>query len=104
MKANDLNDNITFTFNEDSYFSELRETEVLKERLQLLGMVDPLVGKYFSTEYIKKNILQQSDDEIAQIKAQNDAEQREAEMKAAEMAPPPGMPMPGAAPPPAPPA
>jgi len=100
----DLNDTITFTFNEDSYFSELRETEILKERLQLLGMVDPLVGKYFSTEYVKKNILQQSDDEIAQIKAQNDAEQREAEMKAAQMAPPPGPPMPGAAPPPAPPA
>jgi len=103
----DLNQNISYDFNEDSYFNELRETEILKERLQMLGQIDPLVGKYYSTEYVRKNILQQSDEEITLIDSQNTAEKQKAEMEAASaaaMAPPPmdpGMaPAPGAEVPP----
>ena len=97
----DLNQNISYDFNEDSYFNELRETEILKERLQMLGQIDPLVGKYYSTEYVRKHILQQSDEEITLIDSQNTAERQKAEMEAAAaaaMAPPPMDP--GMAPPP----
>ena len=73
----DIHDNLTYIFNEDSYFSELRDTEILKERLTVLGAVEPYLGKYFSTEYIRKNILKQSEEEILRIDAQN-AEEQEA--------------------------
>ena len=85
----DLSHNLTYRYNEDSYFNELQETEMLKERLSLLSQIDPLVGKYYSTEYIRKNILQQSDEEIAQIDAQNTAERQKLEMEAAQNPPPP---------------
>jgi len=85
----DLSQNLTYRYNEDSYFNELQETEMLKERLSILGQIDPLVGKYYSTEYIRKNILQQSDEEIAQIDAQNTAEKQKLEMENALNPPPP---------------
>jgi hypothetical protein len=95
----DLNQNISYDFNEDSYFNELRDTEILKERLQMLGQIDPLIGKYYSTEYVRKSILQQSDEEITLIDAQNTAEKQKAEMEAAINAPM-GQPMdPGMQPP-----
>ena len=99
----ELSQNLTFDFNHDSYFNELNETEILKERLALLAQVDPLVGKYFSTEYVKKHILQQTDDDIARIEAENTAERQKAEAEAAAQAalnPPPPMEQPGMAPPP----
>jgi len=99
----DLNQNVVYDFNEDSYFNELRDTEILKERLQLLGQIDPLVGKYYSTEYVRKHILQQSEEEITLIDSQNTAERQKAEMEAAAAAPPPGMLPPPEAPAPAPP-
>tara|TARA_R110002020_G_scaffold63073_2_gene168139 strand:+ start:481 stop:2046 length:1566 start_codon:yes stop_codon:yes gene_type:complete len=74
----DISDTLTFVFNEDSYFAELRETEILKERMGLLGSVEPYIGRYFSTEYIRKNILKQSEEDIKLIDAQN-AEEQEAQ-------------------------
>ena len=50
-----INKNISYNYNEDSYFSELRDTEILKERMSILGAVEPYIGKYFSTEYIYYN-------------------------------------------------
>lgn len=73
-----INDSLTYTFNEDSYFAELRETEILKERLGLLSAVEPYIGRYFSTEHIRKNILKQSEEDIKRIDAQN-AEEQEAQ-------------------------
>ena len=70
-----IQQNITFTFNEDSYFSEMRETEILKERIALLAQVEPYIGKYFSTNYARKHILKQSEEEIKQIDIENGAEQ-----------------------------
>jgi len=71
----DINDNINYIFNEDSYFSELRETEILKERLSVLSAVEPYLGKYFSTEYVRKTILKQSEEEILRIDSENAEEQ-----------------------------
>ena len=54
-------------FNRDSYFTELKESEILSNRLQMLGAVQPLIGTYFSNNYVKKNILRMSDEEIIKM-------------------------------------
>ena len=65
-----IKNNIHFNFQEDNYFSELKSEEILRERINTLSMVDPYVGKYYSEEYIKKNILQLTDDEIDMMNVQ----------------------------------
>ena len=76
----EINDTINYIFNDDSYFAELRETEILKERLQVLAGVEPYVGKYFSTEYVRKNILKQDEEELDRLNSQIEAEQEQIQM------------------------
>jgi nitrite reductase/ring-hydroxylating ferredoxin subunit len=67
MSENDwklLAPNVRFNFNQDSYFTELKETEIIKERLDILSQMEEYVGKYYSTEWIRKNILRQSEEDI----------------------------------------
>ena len=54
----------------DGYFSELKTAEILRERLNLANEVSPYIGKYFSVEYIRKNVLRQSDEDIIEIDSQ----------------------------------
>jgi hypothetical protein len=63
-------EDIAFDFIEDNYFSELKEAEILRERFEMLAQMDEYVGKYVSNEWIRKNVLRQSDDEIAEIQKQ----------------------------------
>lgn len=58
---------IKFQFAKDNYYDELKNAEVLNNRMQLLGAVQPFVGMYFSSMWVKKNILRQDDDEIEQM-------------------------------------
>ncbi len=67
---NRISADIRFTFNKDSYFSELKESEIMKERLDMLSQVDDYIGRYFSVEWIRKNILKQSEEEILKIDSQ----------------------------------
>ena len=67
---NNISPDIGFIFNQDSHFSELKHTEILKERLDLLSQMDEYIGKYYSTEWIRRNILKQSDEDIQMIDAQ----------------------------------
>ena len=60
-------ENITFDYAKDSVFTEAKEQQIWMTRLQLLQMFDPNadpVGTYVSREWIKKNVLSQTDDEI----------------------------------------
>jgi hypothetical protein len=63
-------DLIFFDFTKDSYFTELKENELLKERIDLLQTVDDYIGKYYSIEYVRKNILKQSEEDIKLIDTQ----------------------------------
>jgi hypothetical protein len=60
----ELRNEINFVFNTDNYFWDLKEAEIRAERLKALSMVEPYIGKYFSTDYIKKNVLRQTEEEI----------------------------------------
>jgi hypothetical protein len=55
---------IIFDFVEDNYFAELKESEMYRERFEMLSTLEDYVGKYISDEWIRKKILRQSDEEI----------------------------------------
>ena len=60
-----MRNHIIVDFARDNYFTELKESEILRERIQTLDMVSQYVGPdgYFSKEWVMKNILHLSDDE-----------------------------------------
>lgn len=60
----ELKTEIKFVFNTDNYFWDLKESEILAERMKMLSFVDPYVGKYFSSEYVRRNVLKQTEEEI----------------------------------------
>jgi hypothetical protein len=76
---NGWKENIAFDFIEDNYFSELKQSEMLKERFDMLSSLDEYVGKYISNEWIRKNVLRQTDDEIEEIQKQIDQETKDGE-------------------------
>ena len=67
-------ENIVFDFIEDNYFSELKEAEIVRERFELIASVDEYVGKYISNEWVRKNILRQTDEDIIAIDKQIEGE------------------------------
>ena len=71
---NDWKEKIVFDFIEDNYFSELKEAEMLRERYEMLASLDEYVGKYISNAWIRKQVLRQSDEEIAELDRQIDKE------------------------------
>jgi hypothetical protein len=66
---------INFTFTKDSYFTELKENEILREKVDMLNILASYEGKYFSSKYIRKHILRQSDEMMRQIDAEISSEQ-----------------------------
>lgn len=70
----DIKEQISFRFQKDNYFSELKNQELLQSRLEILQMADLFIGKYFSVEHIAKNILMMTDDEIIEMQKQMDEE------------------------------
>ena len=59
-----MSQHIQYDFLYDNHFSELKESELMNERLGLLSTAEPYVGKYFSQDYVRRKILRQTDQEI----------------------------------------
>ena len=59
-----------YDFLQDGHFAELKDSELLMERLRLADSMRDYVGKYFSVEYVRKNVLHQTDRDIADIDKQ----------------------------------
>ena len=72
-----VRNNITYNFVNDNHFEELKEGEIMAERLRILGEVDPLVGKYFSMTWVRKNVLRMTEEEIDQMQREIDVEAEE---------------------------
>jgi hypothetical protein len=62
--------NIQYDFLQDGHFAELKESEMLKERVALADGLEKYVGKYFSQEYIRKFVFKQSEKEIKDLDRQ----------------------------------
>jgi len=65
-----IKEHIQYDFLQDGHFAELKESEMLMERLRLANEVRDYVGKYFSVEYVRKNILKQSERDMEDIDKQ----------------------------------
>ena len=59
-----MEDHIQYDFLYDNHFAELKDAELMQERLNLAGAAEPYVGKYYSADYVRRHILRQSDGEI----------------------------------------
>lgn len=60
-------ENIWYDYKKDNNFNELKETELLMNRLAALQVIAPFVGTYYSMEWVKKNVLRLSEDEIVEM-------------------------------------
>jgi hypothetical protein len=67
-------ENIHYDFIKDNNFSELKDAELMTNRLQLLASVDPYTGRYFSQAWIQRNVLRMNDDEIAEMESEMEQE------------------------------
>lgn len=63
----DFKESIYYDFIRDNNFAELKDAELLRERLSLLGQIDIYTGRYYSMDWIRRNVLRFSDDEISII-------------------------------------
>ena len=66
----DMKEHIQYDFLFDNHFNELKEQELMMQRINLATQMDPFVGKYFSIEYIRKQVLQQNEKEYKEIEKQ----------------------------------
>ena len=62
-----VRDSITYDFLQDGHFAELKHTEMMRERLQLANEMRDYIGKFYSVEYVRKNILKQNEREMEDI-------------------------------------
>ena len=69
-----MEDHIQYDFLYDNQFAELKETEMIQSRLGNLAQIEPYIGKYYSTEFVRKRILRQTDQEIEEIDMQIEEE------------------------------
>jgi hypothetical protein len=63
----EFREDIFYDFRKDNNFTEMREAELLRERLNLLSVVDPYIGRYYSATWVRKNVLQMDDEEIEEM-------------------------------------
>lgn len=75
----EIKQQIRFSFMRDNHFAELKDAEILQGRLNTLQIVDQFVGKYYSIEWVKRNVLKMTDDDIKEIEKQT-ATDRDAEL------------------------
>ena len=66
-------EDVFYDYRKDNNFTELRDAELLSQRLQTLGQIDPYVGRYYSQEWVKKNVLHLTDDEVEEMQKQIDS-------------------------------
>ena len=60
-------EHIQFDYLYDNHFAELKETELMNERLNLMVAIEPYIGTYYSRDYVKRKILRQTDEEIEEM-------------------------------------
>jgi len=65
-----VRDSMNYDFLQDGHFAELKQTEMLRERLALANEMRDYIGKFFSVEYVRKNVLKQNERDIEEMDAQ----------------------------------
>jgi hypothetical protein len=86
--------NFKFEYAEDNHFAELRNTEILRDRVSMLRDVDDYAGKYYSHEWIRRNVLYQTEEDMKEIDEQIQEEKDNPQYNQPEIGPD-GQPIPG---------
>jgi hypothetical protein len=68
-----IRDNIQYRYATDAFYTESKEQQILQSRIEILNGMANYIGSLYSKEYVQKNILKLTDDEIAEIEAENEA-------------------------------
>jgi len=68
---NTIKDGIVFAYSRDNYYAELKDSEILRERIEMVQMMDEYIGLFWSKDWIRRNILKLNDDDIKQIAKDN---------------------------------
>ena len=68
---------IYYDYKKDNNFTEMRDAELLQTRVQLLQVVDPYIGRYYSADWVRRNILQMSDETIDEMNKQIAQEEKD---------------------------
>jgi hypothetical protein len=66
-----IREGIVVEYSRDNYYAELKDGEILKERIEMVQMMDEYIGMFWSKEWIRRNILKLTDDDIKQIARDN---------------------------------
>lgn len=74
----EMKQDIHFDYQEDNHFTELKDTEIMQGRLQILGEIDGYVGRYFSGDWVRKNVLRMTEEDIKNEQKQIDKEESDA--------------------------
>ena len=72
-----MSEHIQFDFKYDNHFAELKDHELMTERLNIMVAIEPYIGTYYSRDYVKRKVLRQTDEEIEEM-AQEMQEENEA--------------------------
>jgi hypothetical protein len=72
-----IKEEVSYDFVSDAHFAELKDVEIMKERLGILEIIDPYVGKYFSKEHIRRKVLRQTEDDIKKLDKEMEEENAE---------------------------
>ena len=70
----DIHEDIFLDYSEDSYYTEIKNSEIIRDRVALAGEMEELIGTYYSKEWVRRNVLHQTEDEIKELQKQMDAE------------------------------
>ena len=62
-----MSEHIQFDFLYDNHFAELKEAELMNERLNVMERIEPYIGTYYSRDYVKRKVLRQTDEEIIEM-------------------------------------
>ena len=103
----EIRQKLRYDYRRDNNFEEMKQSELMQNRLTVLQLIDPYVGKYFSKEWVRRNVLQQTDEDIDEIDEQiaeegSDMLEADPSLAGGVMGAPsgyggaPGSPMPGA--------
>ena len=66
-----IREHIVVEFSRDNYYAELKDAEILKERIETLQMMDEYIGTFWSKDWVRRNILKLDDEAIKQIAKDN---------------------------------
>jgi len=65
-----MKENLNYTFLKDGHYAEMRDMDLLRDRLDILNSIEPFIGRYFSKEYVQKHVFRMTETEIGDMEKQ----------------------------------